>query len=846
MQAAVVGTGGERTFALRLAHLYPDRELTPALVTDDSLALVMSLDGHTDSCFVIQMVARPAEPGRGRLELHLIASVRGADGEPATDARVAEVCDDLLDVMSAPPLRWEFEPVRSGEALAAVLDPVEPAHVAEIARREEPCTPIDWNPFFDRPAGFVKREASTDDRVRTLWSMWTFGEPTTDLRRLASVLLAQEAPVAVRVSLRPTALSDDESDEIERLLMSTLDRMKGETSMLARASLATIESVLYCRPTFEMRCLFASSAPISRSLLSAFGNSISEPAEYGKAAGGHLTGGFGVNRGRSVSESDALRSCFVNLGDGPPSPGLAPDALRRLRHVLGAREAANVFRLPVTEDDFPGMTSLDTPDLEPPLAMMPTTGHRIGILPTHGRRTVLIDPEERFRHLYVSGQTGTGKSTLLFNLAMQDICSGAGVAVLDPHGDLVEAILRSIPEERVDDVVLVDPADRDAVVGVNLLEAETPVQQEYVVTELCAMFSELFDPHNQGIVGPRFETMLRQAALLLLANPEQPSSMLDISSLFVDDAIRAHLVRAIEDPILKEFWLGEMKMERSREWQEAVSWFRSKFEIFRTSRLVRNVVGQARSTISFSEILDQQRILLVNLSKGTLGGYNSGLIGYVAFTRLWSAALERASMPASERRDFFVYVDEFQNMTSRSLPDVLSEARKFRVGVTLANQFFTQIPEETRDAIMGNVSNRITFRLGPKDAGPFSSWLGRDVHADDLTNVPNYVAIASISERGVPLDPMVVNTDPPLDSGRPERAAEVRERSRQQWAKPVDTLDEEFFERWRHVAGSISASSVRPEGSFGPKIVKPTRPSSGSFLDDWRAKRESDDALDDE
>lgn len=827
----------EVTLAVGLDSLQPDRDLKPEDATREAVAFTMAMEGQHDARFVLQMVAepQPSAPESGTLQVHLLVTVRGADGESPSDRRINELADDVLDILSAPPRRASYRLVDDEHELHGLLTPVEPTHLAEIARREEPCSPLRWTSHTEG-FGFARREVTHppldaaerrqwDVIDRSLWSMWSLGPASRDLERLAAVLLAQEAPVGVRTILCPTALTPDERLGVEELIMATTALLPDVG--LLRASLSTLESLLYLRPIFEVRCLVASPDPISRSLLSALGHSVSEPARASDATTTLLQGGFAVIRGGTDVEASVLRSAFDGLMLGEPIPSLAPAGLERLRRLLGTWEAANVFRLPSTDDDFPGIESLNTPELEPPLSNLATAGRRLGRL-VAPQRPVLLDPVERFRHLYVVGQTGTGKSTLLLNLALQDIEAGAGVAVLDPHGDLVEAVLRNVPEHRLDDVVLVDPADTKAVVGVNLLEAETPVQQGYIVAELADMFTDLFDPGRIGIVGPRFETMLRQAALLLMAHPEQPSSMLDISTLFVDPAVRAHLVKGLTDPILAEFWQAEMSMPRSNEWQEVVSWFRSKFEIFRTSPLVRNVVGQAESTISFSDVLNDGSILLVNLSKGLLGQYNSSLIGHIVFARLWSAALERASIPESERRDFFVYIDEFQNMTSDSLPDVLSEARKFRVGITLANQFLTQIPERTRDAIMGNVGNRVTFRLGPVDAGLSSSWLGGAVNSNDLITLPNHTAVAALSDAGVPLDPLVLRTDPPRDHGTAADAERARQRSRERWARPVDQLDPAFFARWRHIEGSIAAAAA---GVSAPPAEQ------ASFLDDWLARR---------
>lgn len=819
---------GDVCFALTLRHLHPDRELDAEAVTRDGVAFVTALEGQHGARFVLQTACfpDPRKPEHGRLAIHLLATIAAAS-EP-TDARVDELCDDLLDLLSAPPVRWSFEPVTDIDELVAVLEPLTPAQLAEVARREEPCMPTRWVGGI----GFGK-DPSVRTADRPLWSMWTLGPASRDLRRLGSVLLAQEAPVCIRVSLTPSAISSDERAGIEALSMNVADEVPGEG--LLRASWHTVESLLYMRPLFDVRCVVASPEPLSPSMLSALGHAYSEPPVHG-APEPVLRGGFAVLRGDHEVDSEILLDAYSTLSCGNPVPSLAPPGLERIRRLLGPWEAANIFRIPTTDEDgFPGLTTLRIPDLEVPLVDLAKSGQVAGHVVGNPHQQVLIDPEERFRHLYVSGQTGTGKSTLLLNLALQDIEAGAGVAVLDPHGDLVEALLGRIPPDRADDVVLVDPADPIAVTGVNLLEGESPIQREYVVSELARMFYSLFDPNRTGIIGPRYESWLRQAALLLLANPDEPSSFLDISTVFVDPAVRKHLVDGITDPVLAEFWRGEMAQTSDYHKSEVLGWFRSKFEVFRTSALVRNVVGQARSTVSFGDVMADQRILLVNLSKGLLGDYNSALIGHIVFSRLWSAALERAAVPARERRDFFIYIDEFQNMTTDSLPAVLSEARKFRVGLTLANQFFSQVPELTREAIMGNVGSRITFRLGPKDAEPFAHWLGPDVHAHDLTGLPNHLAVGALSNQGVPIDPFPFRTQPPLGRWDETEAEKVRERSREQWASPVETLDAAFFTRWAHVQGSFSdrlLTQTPPEPLTNGDSLRPQR-----FVERWITNR---------
>ena len=624
---------GDMVFALRLEFLHPVRDVTSELVTRDMVALITALECQAGTRIVLQVAARPdpKQPERGKVDVHVIGVIGNGGDDIDHEASLQALSDDLQDLLAMPPLRWSFRPVSDGAELEALIDPLPAGHFAEIARREEPCQPLAWL----KEAGYRADPASRIEH-RPLWSAWTLGPASSDLRRLAQVLLSQSSPVIVRTSITPTVLTDVERHALERLAADVESELPQDG--LVRASLRTLQSLLFVRPLFEVRCVVASPDPLSRALLSAIGHSMSEPAEHG-AADPVLRGGFSVIRDLEQAGAGSPARSFGELRNLPASGTLAPDELRRVRHLMGAWETANVFRLPVADEEvFPGIELFDLPVLATPVNELATVGTRLGRLVGHLAAPVLVDNEERFRHMYVSGQTGMGKSTLLFNLALQDIHSGAAVAVLDPHGDLIEQLLDAIPDERLDDVVLVDPADPVAVIGVNLLEAETAVQREYLVSELCGMFYAMFDPNRQGIVGPRYESMLRAGAGLLLARPDLPSSMLDIPTVFGDDALRSHLLDGLTDPLLLEYWKGEVASRRSNDYGEVMAWFRSKFEVFRMSALVRNVLGQARSTISFSDVLSERRILLVNLSKRMLGEYNSALIGRLEFMRLCAAA----------------------------------------------------------------------------------------------------------------------------------------------------------------------------------------------------------------
>lgn len=789
----------------------------------DLVAVTTGLEGHLDCCFTVQWLCdpRPGDPHGGQIEVSVLTRI---DGDPS-DAKVAEIVDDLLDLLNGPPGVWSFEAVVDSDRLAELLDPWEPAHIAGIARREE-----SLRAELQRSGvGFVPADPTAARMPRPdLWSMWTLGPPSIDTHRLSAALLAQEAPVSIRMTIAPTELTGAEREQLERLISETMPVADGQLSV--QVALRTLESILYLRPLFEARCVVSSPDPLSVSLLSLIGHTISEPTPHHEPSG-VLVGGYSVLGDADVED---LRALYQGLGRGVPGKGLAVAGLERVRHLLGVWEAANLFRFPVAGDDgAPGHRVDDRPQLRAVLDELPSAGTRIGLLADSRGRPVALGDQDRLRHTYVVGQTGTGKSTLLQNLAAADIAAGHGVCVIDPHGDLIEDLLSQIPPERIGDVVLVDPADRVAVAGVNLLESESFIQEQFLSAELSNLFYALFDPTRSGIVGPRFESMLRQAVLLLQHVDEVPSSFLDVSTVFTDPAVRAFLTERITDPMLGEFWLGEMPQAlNSSQYGDVVSWFRSKFEIFRTSPLLRGVVGQTRSTFSFNQVLSENKILLVNLSKGQLGEYNSNLLGHIIVTKLWGSVLERTAVSKADRSNFFVYIDEFQNVTTDSLATMLAEARKYGVGLTLANQFFDQLPTATQGALLGNVGSKLAFRLGPQDAESFARWLGEGVEAEELSRLSNHQLVAALSPGGAPTSPVLIETLPPSE-GTGVNAASVRDAARATWARPTTEVEDEFNQRWVDVPGSI-ASRVRSRRN---QTAEPLAAPKASALDEWLAKR---------
>ena len=341
---------------------------------------------------------------------------------------------------------------------------------------------------------------------------------------------------------------------------------------------------------------------------------------------------------------------------------------------------------------------------------------------------------DRFRHLYMVGKAGTGKSTLLKNLIIQDIRQGHGLAVLDPHGDLYDELLDFIPPNRIKDVVLLDPGDQEYPVSLNPLELPDPTQRAQVASALVDILKRSFE----NSWGPRLEYILRTCILTLLEVPN--STIMGIPRLLSDDGYRAWVVEQVQDPVLRAFWLREYAamLTNPRLVTEAISPVQNKVGQFLSAPLLRHVLAQPKSTINIQEIMDSGKILLVNLSKGRIGEDSSSLLGAMIISSLHFAAMRRVALPEAERRPFFVYADEFQSFATSTFAGILSEARKYRLGLILAHQYIAQLPEGVRDAVFGNVGTLISFTVGTDDARYLAREFAPALTAEDLANMERY------------------------------------------------------------------------------------------------------------
>ena len=390
-----------------------------------------------------------------------------------------------------------------------------------------------------------------------------------------------------------------------------------------------------------------------------------------------------------------------------------------------------------------------------------------------------IRNDDRRRHMYIIGKTGTGKSTLIANMAISDIRNNKGVCIVDPHGDLCEQILDYIPSYRINDVVYLDPSDLDYSFMLNPLEVTDSYQMELVVSGIVGIFRKIYG----NSWGPRLEYILRNS-LFTLANVPGPT-LLMIPELLTNDAFRRKIVAQINDPILKNFWEGEFENMPDRLRSESISPILNKVGQFISSRFIRNILQNPKSTIDLQKIMDERKILLLNLSQGKLGEDNSALLGAMIITKIQLAAMNRVAIAEHDRQDFYLYVDEFQNFATSSFIKILSEARKYRLNLILANQYISQIPQDVRGAIFGNAGTMFSFLVGSEDASYMAREFKERFKDEDLLALGNHQGIVKLAIDGVTQEPFLCYTLPPPKSMTQNRA-KVIANSRMRYMKKME------------------------------------------------------------
>ncbi|PIR93889.1 hypothetical protein COT97_04150 [Candidatus Falkowbacteria bacterium CG10_big_fil_rev_8_21_14_0_10_39_11] len=467
--------------------------------------------------------------------------------------------------------------------------------------------------------------------------------------------------------------------------------------------------------------------------------------------------------------------------------------------VLNTEELASLFHFPLASiTEHPAIHWLEARQAPAPLDL-PKEGIILGENVYRGvKRVIRITPKDRRRHIYEIGKTGSGKSYMMTNWMLQDLKNGSGMCVMDPHGELADDIIKYVPKERAEDVIYFDPSDVERPMAMNLLEFERPEQKTFVVNELLNIFDKLYDLKSTG--GPMFELYFRNAVLLVMEDPDSGMTLLEIPRVLADEEYRAYKLSKCKNQTVKDFWQKEAeKAGGEASLANMVPYITSKLTQFISNDYMRPIIAQQTSAFSFREAMDQNKIILCNLSKGKIGSLNSDLLGMVIVGKLLAAALSRVDVPEEERNDFFLFIDEFQNYLTEGISIILSEARKYRLCLHIAHQFIGQLTKNNdtmiRDAIFGNVGTFMSFRVGPDDAELFAKQYSPVFSEFDVMNVPKFQVFTKL---------LINNQNPPAFNMRipardkpehPEIAEAIKELSRLKYGKDRDIIEAEVLER---------------------------------------------------
>lgn len=520
------------------------------------------------------------------------------------------------------------------------------------------------------------------------------------------------------------------------------------------------------------------------------------------------------------------------------------------QNILNTVELATIFHLP-------NQGSIPTSQVQRQMDKQvdgPTTimeeGFLLGYNEFRGvKKPIRLAANDRRRHTYIIGQTGTGKSKLLENLAFQDMMDGKGFAFIDPHGDSAEELLGMVPKERVEDVIYFSPGDMEMPIGLNLFEFENQDQRDFLIQESIAMLYKLYDPGHTGIVGPRYEHWFRNAALTVMSDTEKGSTFIDVPQVFNDQSFTDEKLKHVTDRTVLDFWNKEMAQTSEANKSEVLGWFVSKFGAFLSNEMMRNIIGQTKSGFDLREIMDNRKILLVNLSKGRTGELNSQLLGMIFVMKFQAAAMGRADIPESEREDFSLYVDEFQNFATDSFATILSEARKYRLSLILANQFMTQLTDQIRESILGNIGTVISGRIGITDAEMLQKKFAPTFDAEDLTKLPNFKTITSVMINNVPSAAFSMSLVPPMGQSNPQLRDALKKLSAAKYGRPRAEVERDIFARLGagDAARKAKMDALKKAQQDRMAAFQNGQPGSApasapaaapSFLDEWLAKRQ--------
>lgn len=464
--------------------------------------------------------------------------------------------------------------------------------------------------------------------------------------------------------------------------------------------------------------------------------------------------------------------------------------------IVGTEEMSSLFHFPTPQTETPNILWLLAKNAPPP-ANLPSEGLVLGYSEYRGvKQTVRIKQEDRRRHMYIIGKSGTGKSNLMTQLARQDIAAGRGVCVVDPHGDLVDDVLAAVPKERFEDVIIFDPSDTDRPVGLNMLEFKREDQMDFAVQEMISIFYKLFPPE---MIGPMFEHNMRNVMLTLMADKDHPGTIADIPRMFSDQEFQQYKASKVTDPVVKAFWEKEMAQTSDFHKSEMLGYLISKVGRFVENEMMRNIIGQPRSGFDFRDVMDQQKILLVNLAKGKIGEVNSNLLGLIVVSKIQMAAMARADMPKEDRKDFYLYIDEFQNFVTDSIAIILSEARKYALNLVMAHQYVGQLVQNNdtkiRDAVFGNAGTIASFKIGVDDAETIAKEFAPVFNEYDVVNIEKGAAYIKLLIDNTSAKAFKLKTYLADEGYDKETIQSIKELSRLKYGREKAVVTEEILER---------------------------------------------------
>jgi len=473
-------------------------------------------------------------------------------------------------------------------------------------------------------------------------------------------------------------------------------------------------------------------------------------------------------------------------------------SLRGWRTILNSEEMATIFHFPNKHIETPHLYWLYSKRAPAPIKI-PKAGLFLGKSVYRGvSRNVYIADDDRRRHMYIIGKTGTGKTELLRDMILQDIKLGRGVCLIDPH-DLAEDLLAYIPPERAEDVIYFDPSDTERPMGLNLLEAYNEDQKHMVTTAIINLMYKLYDPYKTGIIGPRFEHAIRNAMLTVMSEPG--STFVEVVRCLTDANFVQEILPKVKDPMVRRYWTDQIAQTADFHKSEVLDYIVSKFGRFVTNRVMRNIIGQSQSAFDFRKVMDEGKILIINLAKGKIGEENSSFLGLVLIPKILAAAMSRADVPEEKRKDFYLYVDEFQNFATPDFAQILSEARKYRLNLIVANQFIGQVEEEIKNAVFGNIGTILAFRVGVTDANYLQREFQPVFNEDDLLNIERFHTYVKTIVQNEPVPAFSMDVTKDLEQmkkqSNPQVSQMIKELSRLKFGVDREIIEAEITQRAR-------------------------------------------------